>query len=48
MFEAVKLLAELHPEDQEIAKKVIQRNGGYFFHSDQLLLAMLTENRIQR
>ena len=42
MFEAVTLLKELHPEDQAIAKKVIQRNG-WFCHPDQLILAMVTD-----
>ena len=42
MFTAIQLLKELHPEDQSVAKKVIQRNG-WFCHPDQVVLAMLTD-----
>ena len=41
-FKSLQLLRNLNPQEKAVAKKAVQRNA-FFAHSDQLLLAMLSD-----
>ena len=44
-FKSLQLLRNLNPQERAVAKKAVQRNA-FFAHSDQLLLAMLSDEEL--